>query len=231
MPCTAKSTMEVVPPNAAAIVPVSKSSEANVPPNGSSMCVCTSIPPGMTYFPFASIRFAPPAFRSAPTAAIFSSITSTSALNVSAAVTTVPPVMSVFGIAPLRARTLLPRLDIAPARCGLTPVPPIDPHVLHLVIRWAHVAAMAIALGGALLVAVIVFTRRDSAGALAAALAYERLFWAAAGVLVMTGVGNLGAFGRTLPEPRTEWGSAVTVKLAGVAVLLLTPVPQIGRAH
>ena len=105
-------------------------------------------------------------------------------------------------------------------------MPPIDPHALHLVIRWAHVAAMAIALGGALLVAVIVFTRRDSAGALAAALAYERLFWAAAGVLVMTGVGNLGAFGRTLPEPRTEWGSALTVKLVAVALLLVISLPR-----
>ena len=46
--CTAKSTIVVVPPNAAARVPVAKSSEANVPPNGSSMWVCTSIPPGIT---------------------------------------------------------------------------------------------------------------------------------------------------------------------------------------
>jgi hypothetical protein len=85
---------------------------------------------------------------------------------------------------------------------------------------------MAIAFGGALLVAVIVFTRRDSAGVLAAALTYERLFWAAAGVLVMTGVGNLGAFGRTLPEPRTEWGSALTVKLVAVALLLVISLPR-----
>jgi hypothetical protein len=85
---------------------------------------------------------------------------------------------------------------------------------------------MAIALGGALLVAVIVFTRHDRAGALTAALAYERLFWAAAGVLVMTGVGNLGAFGRALPEPRTEWGSALTVKLVAVAVLLVISLPR-----
>ena len=48
LPWTAKSTIEVVPPNAAARVPVSKVSLANVPPNGSSMWVWTSIPPGMT---------------------------------------------------------------------------------------------------------------------------------------------------------------------------------------
>ena len=41
--CTAKSMIVVVPPNAAARVPVSKVSLANVPPNGSSMWVCASI--------------------------------------------------------------------------------------------------------------------------------------------------------------------------------------------
>ena len=45
----------VVPPKAAARVPVSKVSLAKVPPNGSSMWVWTSIPPGMTYLPVASI--------------------------------------------------------------------------------------------------------------------------------------------------------------------------------
>ena len=48
---TAKSTIDVVPPNAAARVPVSNVSLAKVPPNGSSMWVCTSIAPGMTYQP------------------------------------------------------------------------------------------------------------------------------------------------------------------------------------
>ena len=53
--CTAKSMMVVVPPWAAARVPVSKVSEAKVPPKGSSMWVWTSTPPGMTYLPAASI--------------------------------------------------------------------------------------------------------------------------------------------------------------------------------
>lgn len=69
-------------------------------------------------------------------------------------------------------------------------VPAIDAHALHLFLRWSHVAAMATALGGALLVTAVVW-RRDRHGSLAVAVAYERLFWAAAGVLVMTGVGNL----------------------------------------
>ncbi len=53
--CTAKSMMVVVPPQAAAVVPVAKVSAENVPPNGISMCVCASMPPGITYRPVASI--------------------------------------------------------------------------------------------------------------------------------------------------------------------------------
>ena len=51
--CTAKSIIVVVPPQAAALVPVSNVSEAKVPPNGSSIWVCTSMPPGTTYLPAA----------------------------------------------------------------------------------------------------------------------------------------------------------------------------------
>ena len=53
-----------MPPWAAATVPVSKSSADVVPPKGMSRCVCTSMPPGMTSIPEASItlsagRFSP----------------------------------------------------------------------------------------------------------------------------------------------------------------------------
>ena len=51
----AKSTIEVVPPHAAAMVPVSKSSALVAPPNGMSRWVWTSIPPGMTSLFSASI--------------------------------------------------------------------------------------------------------------------------------------------------------------------------------
>ena len=51
----AKKLGMVVPPNAAAWVPVSNESTDSDPPNGISVCVCTSIPPGMTYLPAASI--------------------------------------------------------------------------------------------------------------------------------------------------------------------------------
>jgi hypothetical protein len=42
----AKSTIVVVPPMAAARVPVSKSSAELDPPKGMSRCVCASMPPG-----------------------------------------------------------------------------------------------------------------------------------------------------------------------------------------
>ena len=43
-----KSMMLVVPPLKPAAVPVKKSSAAVVPMNGSCMCVCGSMPPGIT---------------------------------------------------------------------------------------------------------------------------------------------------------------------------------------
>ena len=103
---TAKSMIVVVPPQAAARVPVSKVSTEKVPPNGISMCVCTSIPPGSTYLPVASMTrsaasaagfsgSASPVTARPRTAAIFSPATSTSASSVPDAVTTVPPVMRV----------------------------------------------------------------------------------------------------------------------------------------
>lgn len=102
----------------------------------------------------------------------------------------------------------------------------LDPHALTLAVRWGHVVAMAVALGGAVLVTAAVAARGTAPGALAIALAYERVFWGAAGVLVMTGVGNLGAFGRSLPAPDTEWGAALTVKLAAIALLLALSLPR-----
>ena len=95
--------IDVVPPQAAARVPVSNVSEALVPPNGSSMCVWASMPPGMTSLPLASITVSTDAARSWPsswepgasTAAIVSPSTSTSAVAVPVAFTTVPPVIKI----------------------------------------------------------------------------------------------------------------------------------------
>jgi hypothetical protein len=57
--CNAKSTIVVVPPSAAAAVPLAKSSAVTVPPKGISRCVCGSMKPGKTYAPDASITAAP----------------------------------------------------------------------------------------------------------------------------------------------------------------------------
>ena len=98
--------MLVVPPQAAARVPVSKVSIAAVPPKGSSMWVWASIPPGITYFPVASMTVSTDAATSVPrscdpgcsTAAIVSPSMRTSACDRPVAETTVPPVMSVVAI-------------------------------------------------------------------------------------------------------------------------------------
>src|SRR6266487_1695842 len=100
--CTAKSMIVVAPPHAAAWVPVSKVSAENVPPNGISMCVWASIPPGSTYLPAASITRSAAAAQllascvpGAAVAMIRSPSTSTSVPAAPAVLITVPPLMSI----------------------------------------------------------------------------------------------------------------------------------------
>jgi hypothetical protein len=105
----------------------------------------------------------------------------------------------------------------------------LDHHALTFVIRWLHVVAMAVAVGGALLVAALAFAPRagdDGRGVLETAARYEWTFWVAAGVIVMTGVGNLGAFGRALPPPTSTWGATLDLKLVAVAALLAASLPR-----
>jgi putative copper export protein len=107
----------------------------------------------------------------------------------------------------------------------------LDPHVLHLAIRWLHVAAMATAFGGALTVSAFALRRAGAGEASDAALAdvalrYEWTFWAAAGVLAMTGIGNLGGFGAALPSSRTDWGATFLLKLVSVLVLVVLSLPR-----
>jgi hypothetical protein len=101
----------------------------------------------------------------------------------------------------------------------------LDHHTLAIAIRWLHVAAMAMALGGALLVAWLAF-REPADRVVAVAVRYEQAFWLAAGVLVMTGVGNLGAFGTGLPQPGTGWGATFTTKLLLVALVIAGSLPR-----
>lgn len=89
----------------------------------------------------------------------------------------------------------------------------------HLAVRWLHVLGMALALGGALLAWASLRLDLSSPAALAVATAYERLFWGAMGLLVMTGVGNLGALAPSIPGG--EWRTTLSLKLLVVVVLLL----------
>ena len=102
---------------------------------------------------------------------------------------------------------------------------PAEHHMLALGIRWLHVAAMSVAFGGAFLVAWLSY-RTSPHHLIETAARYEQAFWAAAGVLVMTGVGNLGAFGENLFEPGTAWGTTFTAKLWLVAALIAISLPR-----
>lgn len=98
---------------------------------------------------------------------------------------------------------------------------------LHLLVRGVHVLGMALLVGGA------AFTwgwlrfghgDRDAGtepSAVEVAAGYEWLFWGAAGVVVATGVGNLGALAPAVPRPDTPWGVALLTKLGAVLGLLL----------
>ena len=70
--------MVVVPPKAAAMVPDSKSSAEVVPPNGMSMWVWTSMPPGRTNLPLASITLSAGIVSAVPMVVIFSPSMNTS---------------------------------------------------------------------------------------------------------------------------------------------------------
>ncbi|TMF13121.1 MAG: hypothetical protein E6I37_05735 [Chloroflexi bacterium] len=104
----------------------------------------------------------------------------------------------------------------------------LDP--LSLFVRWAHVVGMAAILGGALLVwwltARPLPADADGDTRLEIARRYEWIFWAAIGVQAMTGVGNLGAFGQSLPAATTAWGLRLTVKLLVVLALALLSLPR-----
>jgi len=95
----------------------------------------------------------------------------------------------------------------------------LPPGPTHLAVRWLHVLAMATLVGGALLCWGLL--RRRAADPLPVLRTYEWLFWGAAGLAVLTGVGNLGAIAPAIPRPATSWGLAFSVKLVGVIGLLV----------
>ena len=101
-------------------------------------------------------------------------------------------------------------------------------HALSLFVRWAHVAGMAAILGGALLVwwLGVRRNRASTATVIEVAERYEWIFWAAIGLQVMTGVGNLGAFGEGLPSSASSWGTKLIVKLVAVLALAVLSLPR-----
>lgn len=100
---------------------------------------------------------------------------------------------------------------------------------VHLAVRFAHVLAAAVIVGGALLCWVLAIQGHGDGDARPAQVSafgfaaerYEWAFWMALGLIVATGVGNLGAYGEALPPPGSAWGRVFALKLMLVTVLLL----------
>lgn len=95
---------------------------------------------------------------------------------------------------------------------------------LHVTVRLFHVVAMALLLGGATLIwlrAARASGPAEVAGLRSLAVEYEWVFWGAVGVVVATGVGNLGALAPGVPATGTAWGRTLAVKLGGLAALLV----------
>ncbi|MBX0297161.1 CopD family protein [Halomicroarcula sp. F27] len=84
--------------------------------------------------------------------------------------------------------------------------------MVSLAVRTLHVLTVTVLVGGT--VAVWYGYRTAAVTDLTSARRYEWLFWGALGVLVLTGVGNLGALG--VPGPTTDWGRTLLVKLVAV---------------
>ena len=106
-------------------------------------------------------------------------------------------------------------------------MPPFDHHFLSFLIRWAHVGSMAFLLGGAILVWGL-SSKSDALDQgghnrllIFAAEKYEMFFWVAMGIQVITGIGNLGAFGAALPDASTAWGVKLTIKLLAVLIFFV----------
>jgi uncharacterized membrane protein len=105
----------------------------------------------------------------------------------------------------------------------VVPTPLASSHSPHLLVRLIHVLAVALLVGGAVMTWLAVVRaedRRSVRTALDVAAAYEWLFWGAAGLVVMTGVGNLGTLAPRVPGPGTAWGGTFAVKLLVVIALL-----------
>ena len=97
---------------------------------------------------------------------------------------------------------------------------------LWFAVRYVHLASVALLTGGAVFAAVACEARDSSAvqpdtrAMFRTALAYEWIFWSVVGVAAATGISNLGLKGDGLLGPETSWGTALSVKLGAVLLLL-----------
>ena len=95
------------------------------------------------------------------------------------------------------------------------------------VVRWVHILAMVIVVGGSTSLCIMFLIPPGDRVSiqdemrLRAARGYEWAFWTAIGLLVLTGMGNAGAFAGHLPTPETVWGRKFVAKLFGVLGLIL----------
>lgn len=89
--------------------------------------------------------------------------------------------------------------------------------LVSLAVRTLHVLTVTVLVGST--VTLWHGYRTAAVTDMAAARRYEWLFWGALGVLVLTGVGNLGALG--VPGPTTGWGRTLLVKLLVVVGLVV----------
>jgi hypothetical protein len=95
---------------------------------------------------------------------------------------------------------------------------------LWFAVRYVHVATVTVMAGGAVIVCALCASSRAAPEAgvgLVAAVIYEWGFWSLIGVTVATGVSNLGLKGDGLLGPQTRWGTALTIKLTTVLLLLV----------
>ena len=103
----------------------------------------------------------------------------------------------------------------------------MSPHFISFFTRWIHVLSMAALLGGALLMWWLSTgwqpweSEEEGRLLLFGARRYEWLFWISIGLLALTGIGNLGAFGSDLPAGNSAWGIRLVVKLLLVLLLVV----------
>jgi putative copper export protein len=95
------------------------------------------------------------------------------------------------------------------------------------IVRLVHVGSASLLFGGALLIFILLRLSKRKPGDSGwdviqdVMRIYEWAAWVSLGLIVATGIGNLGHYGDALPGPRTEWGRELTVKLALVLIFLV----------